>query len=692
MLHQPIKTKTCAVFSTLLLLVSLLISVKSYAISDCAIGLKQSATVPTIDGQDGGAEWSDGATATLDSADMTSCLDPLKDYVEVTDSYPNRNVTVKSKRYQRAGTWYMGFLFTVRDFTTEGDCGAGTLCVGETIVIQFNPNINGDDNLVVAEDKRIVFNHKWQSTLGDANLISGVTVNTESAVSDALCMVTDERQFGPPAASGISYAIRKGIVGGGYAAEFEVPASFIEASGVLTEDIGIAFAIINEFGKDSFAGTPDYDCNVGGSCEAAGAGFPNALPIVNGENPLDAECELGWTIPKQWGVAYLREPPNSYSISRLPEFWRSNAITVFECDSPGYTYYPGQPCRARIQADIVNTGAVATKKVVFLWAKHGTGDPAEYNFVDIKDVVLDSGTTATPVTTTLDSDLWDGVPDDQANHPCLRVYIFPDSLTPADQATLEGATTGGVVSRAQLNTLVSNYGVDINHWAQKNISRHATQANCPNAACRVASSGFFQGKGILISAAHAQNNIPITHRETENNGDGENGNDGPLEGTFVTDDLVQFSKDNVMVQISTIAYKLLPDGAKPTYSLIQDFGGIVQVFPVGMVQESPTLSLEFLVSNFSDDTMRIKLLTDLYKPDGAPQVKVDVGEQVITLQPRSEVTVKGTLVNLELDDRDESKECPWPAFLCELSAIHILLLLLLLIVLAIAVKKLRKNS
>lgn len=688
MLYRPIKPKSFSVFLTLLLLAPLFVALKSYAISDCAIGLRQSATLPTIDGQDSGAEWSDGATATLDSADVTSCLDPLKDYVLATDTYPDRNVTVKSKRYQRAGTWYMGFLFTVRDLTAEGDCGGGTLCVGETLVMQFNPNINGDDNLVVAEDKRIVFNHKWQSTVGDPDLISGVTVNTESAVSDALCVITDERQFGPPSASGISYVFRKGIVGGGYTAEFEVPVSFIDASGVLSEDIGLAFAVINEFGKDSFAGTPDYDCGMGGSCEAAGSGFPNALPIVNGENPLDAECEFGWTIPRQWGVGYLREPPNSYSISRLPEFWRSNAITVFECDSAGYTYYPDEPCRARIRADLVNTGAVVTKKVVFLWAKHGTGDPAEYHFVDIQDVVLDSGTMATPVTTTIDSDLWDGVPSGQANHPCLRVYIFPDSLTPADQATLAGASTGGVVDRTQLNALVSDYDVDINHWAQKNISRHATETSCPNAGCRVASSGFFQGNGILISSAHAQSNIPIGPREP---GNPDGGNGGPLEGTFVTDDLVQFAKDNVMVQVSTVAYKLLPDGIKPQYSLIQDFGGIVQVFPLGMVQKNPTLPLEFLVSNFSDDTMRIKLLTDLYKPDGSPEVKVDVGEQVITLKPRSEVTVKGTLVNQELDVGNGGGDCTWPAFLCNLSAIHILLLILLLIVIAVVIKKLRPS-
>ncbi|HEX7027118.1 MAG TPA: hypothetical protein VF268_07735 [Gammaproteobacteria bacterium] len=666
----------------LMLLVPLCIPMEGHAISDCAIGLMHSMTVPAIDGEESGGEWSDGATATLDSDDITSCLDPLKDYVEASDTYPDRNVTVKSKRYQRGADWYMGFLFTVRDFTADGDC-AGALCVGETLVIQFNPNINGDDNLAVGEDKRIVFNHKWQSSGGDPDLVTGVSVNTELAVADALCMVTGD-QFGPPSMAGINYAIRKGIVGGGYSVEFEVPVSFIEASGVLTEDIGIAFAVINEFGKDSFAGTPDYDCTSGsGSCEAAGAGFPNALPIINGENPVDADCELGWTIPRQWGVAYLEEPPGSYSISRSPEYWRSDAIRVYECDSLGYTYYPDQPCGIRIEADIVNTGAVVTKKVAFLWAKHGTGDPAEYNFIDIEDVVLDSGTSATPVSTTIDSGLWEGMPTDQANHPCLRVYIFPDSLTPADQAILEGTATGGVVSRTQLNNLVSDYGVDVNHWAQKNISRHSTQTSCPNADCRVASSGFFHNNGLLISAANAQNDDTLIPGHIV---DGDNGS------TFVTDDLVQYSKDHVMVQVSTIAYKLLPNGVKPKYSLIQDFGGIVQVYPLAMLQENPNLPLEFLISNYSDDTMRIKLLTELYKPNGSPNVKVDVGERVITLQPRSEITVQGKVINTDVKEPGGPGECTLPAFLCDLPLIYILLIVLLLAVIFVIVKKLRSGS
>lgn len=679
------EAKRC-LFAVLLLTLGL-IPIEGHAISNCAIGLKQSTTLPTIDGVDGGAEWTDSATSILDSNVVSSCLDPLKDYLEVTDTYPDRNVTIRSKRYQRSGVWYLGFIFVVRDLTDTGSCGIGTLCVGETIVMQFNPIINGDDELAVGEDKRFVLNHKWQSTGPDPDVIDVVTLNVEPAINDALCAATANKQFSADASSGINYQFRKGIAGGGYIAEIEVPVTFFEISGALTEDIGISIAVINEFGKDSFAGDPDYDCtSPTGTCEAAGSSFPNSLPIINYENPVDAICELGWTIPSQWGVGYLVDPPGDYSISRLPYYTNSDAISVFECDNPGYTYYPDQPCRARIQAEIENTGAVVSKKVAIIWAKHGTGDPAEYNFVDLKDVVLASGTVPTPISTTISSDLWDSVPVGEPNHPCLRVYIFPDTISPADEDILRGVSSGGVITRTQLNNLVADNSVQTNHWAQKNISRHSTTASCPDEGCRIVTNNIFNDVEFqLISSANAQTPADVA---VINNGNNQNGN----ESSFVTGDLTQFAKNNVMVQVKTVAYKLLPEGATPKYSLIEDFGGIVQVYPLSMVQENPRLPLEFLVSNFSDETRRIKLFADLYKPDGAADLDIEVegvSEKIITLQPGTEVTVKATLNNLNLG----GSSCgPWPAFICELTILQILIALIILIILIILMFKMRSSS
>jgi hypothetical protein len=653
----------------------------SQAISNCAIGLKQSTVAPTIDGIDGGGtEWSDAATSLLDSSVATSCLDPLMDYDMITDSYPDRNITIRSKRYQRGTTWYLGFLFTVRDETKNGKCGIGNdeLCVGETIVMQFNPHINGDEMLVVGEDRRFLINHKWKGSSADPNPnVIETTYKEEPAISDTLCTATANRQFGAPSGSSVSYKLQKGISGGGYSAEIEVPVSYINASGTLNEDIGISIAVINEFGKDSFAGTPDYECKtLTGSCEAAGSSFPNTLKIINYENPVEAPCELGWTIPKQWGVGYLEEPPGDYSISRQPSYWQSDAITVYECDSLGYTYYPDHPCRARIEAEIQNTGAVVTKKVVFLWARHGTGDPANYNFVDLKDVVLASGTTPTPVATTISSDLWDDVPGGEANHPCLRVYVFPDSIIATDEDILRGTTSGGVIDKAQLDTLVSNYRVQTNHWAQKNISRHSTPSDCPDNGCRISRSDWLENIRIRpINSAFAAmiSDSRVSHV-----------NDMAVPA-FVSGDLLQFGKDNVMVEVKTVAYKLLPPGEQPAYNLLERFGGIVQVYPVSMIGKMSQAPLEFLVSNFSDETRRIKLLTELYKPATAAFLDLEiegVNGKVITLQPHSEVVVHGSL-------RNQGSCGPWPAFLCDMSIAQLLVLLIILFIIVILFRKLR---
>lgn len=604
-------------------------SVGAYAASDCAIGLK-TGTTPTLDGQEGG-QWADASV--LNSA--SSCFGSLTDYVLATDMYSPRNVTVKSKRYQRDGTWRLGFLFEVQDSTNTGPCSAGKLCIGEKIIMQFNRVINGDTKLNVGQDKRFSLTHKWAGT-GD-DITDGV-IQVDPPVTDASCTATSgvDVQWGSPAGNGITYAIRKDVVGGGYRAEIEVPVSFVSgAAGDLPDDIGMAFAVVNDFGKNSFGGPPDFNCAAGGTCEGAGVSFPSSLPETNDENPVDAICDKGWVIPKQWGVGYKTNPPGQVTISRLPNYWSSNGIEVFECDNPtpSYTYYPAKPCKAIIRANLRNTGSTTRRKVVYLWAKHGTGDPTEYNFVDIQSAVVSAGTPATPSSTWVPSALWAGMPKNQANHPCLRAYIFPDSLSAADENILRGTTTGGVVSKASLDAVVAANGVEEQHWAQKNISRHSTTTECPDAACRVAGASLIRLE--LIRSAAADNRLVAAGTRA-----------ATTPGILLPGaDWERYAKDHVIVRVRTIAYRIPAGGRKPLYNLVEDFGGVVQMFPLEMVKARRELPVELLVSNGSRSTMRIKVLTEMHAPAGVPGVRMSMPRQDLTLQPGSTTNFKATLEN-----------------------------------------------
>lgn len=608
--------------------------------SECGIGLMSGST-PTIDGQEGAGEWTDASVLNSGSP----CFQALMDYVKATDTYPLRNVTIKSKRYQRGSTWYLGFLLEVSDLTSEGPCGT-KLCIGEKIIMQFNRVINGDAKLNVSQDKRFTLTHKWAGTGSD---VTDGVIAVDPPVTDGSCTAVTgvDVQWGPSATNGIAHAIRKDVVGGGYRAEIEVPVEFISgAAGPLTNDIGVAMAVVNDFGKNTFGPPPDLsDCTVTGTCEGAGASFPLSLPETNDANPVDAICDKGWVVPKQWGVGYFRAPPGKVTISRLPVYWDSNGIQVFECNSAtsSYTYYRAKPCKIRIRASLMNSGATARRKVVYLWAKHGTGDPTEYNFVDLKDVVVTAGAPATPSSTLVDSDLWAGMPKNQPNHPCLRVYIFPDSLSASHEDILRGTTTGGLVTKASLDSVVAANGIEDQHWAQKNISRHDTVTQCPDAECRVASLSPLHLDFSIKTAAAADTRVVA-------------GPGATIGGTFVAPggqggmvlsgaDWERYAKDHVIVRARTVAYRIPPSGHKPLYSFIEEFGGVVQLFPVYMVQENRELPLEFQVSNGSASTIRVKVITEVHVPPEVSGVMVNVADQYLTLQPQSVTTVKGTVVN-----------------------------------------------
>jgi hypothetical protein len=324
-------------------------------------------------------------------------------------------------------------------------------------------------------------------------------------------------------------------------------------------------------------------------------------------------------------VGYKVNPPANVTIGRTPDWWNSPDIATYECNpsAPGYTYYPDRPCKIRIRATLHNSGATTRRKVVYLWAPHGTGDPDPYNFVDLKDVVLQPGDNA------VDSTLWAGMPKGQANHPCLRVYVLPESLSASDENLLRGSATSGQVSRSNLLTVVGNTGIGDQNWAQKNLSRHDTITACPDAGCQIGMRDpiriEFINSAVAQTVTAAKDNVKMSAADRE-----------------------RYGNDHFIVQVRTIAYRDPKDGRKRRYNLMEDFGGVIQMFPIAMVQKSLDVPIEFKVANGSDSTMHVQVQVDTLKPPGAPDLKVVVPTRELTLAPHSSQTVRGAVANLPL--------------------------------------------
>lgn len=683
---QHIMAKTLASFVFMLLLVP----IASYAIdSDCGLGLLASGgSAPTIDG-DPGTEW---AGASVLNSSTSPCLDDLLDLQGDPNVGPYvwRSVEVRSQRYNRGTVPYVGFLFTVPDSTP---CtGNPSDCAGEMLVIHFNPLINGDTELDTAApdlDRRIELKHFWEASTGPVPGINGrlytqPAVSSPSFCSSAANPLHNGTRFGSDDGSlGINFGIRQSSIGNTYIVEIEVPESYINPTGTmtLTEDIGVAFGIINDFATTSglTLSSDTSACSSASPCSASGTGFPDSLQVVNGFQPTGT-CQPGWTEPRKWGVGYLNNPPDQISISRSPSFWSSNGIRVKECNSLGYTYYPSNPCRALIEADIVNTGAVQTKKVLFIWSPHGTGIPANYEFIEIQDVVIASNDT-----TTVESSLWAGMPTGQANHPCLRVYILPDDF---DENLTAGVTEQDL--NHPVNGIVARYNVQQHHWAQKNISRHSTITQCPDANCRVVNiDSPFRFDLSLFPSAFAQ--------------DASNFNTGKKKPSkklskkpyAIDPDLAALTKGNVLVMVNTLAQRILP-GVKSKYNFVEDFGGVIQAFPIEMVQKNAILELEFEMPNAADYEVEVLINTQVYSPNTDLDIELNLEPKTLTLQAGSERTITGQIVNHDLPVHDS--RCRWSApfnILCGLSTPDIFVVLaivLILLILAIFKKLFRRKN
>ncbi len=597
----------------------------------CAISL-QTGSVVTIDGQRGTGEWDDARLLSSSGID-SGCLHRLLDVGSLS-----QDITVFSKRYTRSGQAYAGFLFEVQDSSRDCpgiNCPAfGLLKNGEKVVLQFNPNNSVLPTLehsgsspasgTVNNDYKIIVTHKWEPTGVDPNRVQNVGIEVFNASdTGSLCIEPASpsnrwSSITPSSSQMPAAAVRKDL-SGGYRLEVEVPFALL---GNPLSDVGIAFAVINDWGLNC---TTSY-------CDGSGTGFPSSLLVSNIDNPVNG-CQVSWIIPTAWGQGYFIQPPGDVFFSHMPEYWFSEDVTAHRCADPiaNYDYYPSQPCKVRVKARLrSSSGSPQTRNVVFAWARNGVGQP-EWKVFDIQE-----GVTVPVTSTELRSSIDWTVPRNLSDHPCVRVFILPPSYIPSfDKGRI--LTLG---TDAELQGMITAYGLDGNDHAQRNITR-ITGTTCSDATCLASLlNNYLMVDWLSTPVAYADQSLLNYVKGQDQRAI-----------ALLPEERNRFQDGNVIVQVNEYGYTV--SRGESRYNFIQPMGATIKLFPVEMVREvlkakSPGLPFQLVVGNPGKEDRVVTLSTQVaasppLTPTELPDFKVALAKGPMTIRGGEQVDVKGAV-------------------------------------------------
>jgi opacity protein-like surface antigen len=648
-----LERSTVRILATIFFLLTVLTLSSSSALGQCQIGFRPGSSIAdgSIDGTQG-TKWNDASI--LRSGDP--CMSFLPDWDQATMSGGghaaptiSQMVRVLSKRDTTA--LYIAFDVTdrTRDRRDPGNIGSA-LAVGERIILQFDSD-NGH-GASLNNDFRIDVTHRWQVSGSDITLIAP-TYSDSSGAAGGLCATASFAPLAFPGGAG-GIQIKARLTGTGYFIEFKVPLNKINNP---TNDIGFAFAVINDLGFHDGDGNDD----------ATGISFPTALPIVNDTNPLFPECQ--WVIPSQWGLGFFTTGLDDVTISRLPDWWNSSAVNVFACGAPNYIYYPGHPCRVSMKATLTNSSANnQTRNLLYLWAEHGS-NPVVWHVIDLqKNVTVPPGTNVMPTS----GELSDPSIKNKTTHPCVRVYILPSTF----RVDFDESMILAINSQTQLDTMVMKYGLQDQHNAQKNITREATINDCPDSGCRISRNAV---PGMPSSAnveALLSSRLPDGIAGYDTAADSSLSQDSSSDATtlrlvnagFVMpaaslpqtaarplisttghpillsgDEAREFGRDNVIVQVRAFGFSKRRPGSS-SYNFIEGLGGVMHLFPVSMFRERKEVPFELNVGNPGTFPRTIFLVVDFYVPPGTlTGVTVDMDSGEKEFQPDETKVARGTV-------------------------------------------------
>ncbi len=299
-------------------------------------------------------------------------------------------------------------------------------------------------------------------------------------------------------------------------------------------------------------------------------------------------------------------------------------MDAWRCNVQDNSYYPADPCKLKVEGCFNNSSSVAqVRHLLFLRGRYGIGVP-DWTVVELrKDVSLPASLRTCLKSVETTAGLIGLV-----GHPCIRVYVLPPSFKPDfDEADILAITTD-----AQLTQMATIYELSGQHSAQQNISRLAESAVCPDPACQIAemdrqperlaftplgaAAALARPVGRIASFAPQPPDGPVDDAPPDR---GEEQDLPRVEpGPFVLlppGKLEKFGRDHVIIQVRGFGSGA-PPSADPRYNFREEVGGIVQLIPVGLLQERGEIRFQFEVGNPTGRPLTISLHMDARVPPG----------------------------------------------------------------------------
>jgi len=599
----------------ILFILAIILALSAHSFAD-KLYFQEGASIANsnIDGTKG-SDWSDAFSVQSGDPGINS----LPDWDGATfPAAGNHVMPTLSKRVKiyakRDASFNLYLAFEVQDQTQNLQPGGGPLPNGEKIIIQFDPNNSGGGQLswgsaTSAKDYRLEITHKWSTTSGfttqffDSDLPSG----------NSACMKRDW-ELVTPTPSGIKTAY--GPITGGYFIEIKIPASELGVS-ISTTDFGLAVAVVNDLGF----------CVTSFDCDATGITFPATLPLTNTTTSLvndpvyPTNCD--WLVPNNWGKGTFLDPAGQVTIWRSPEYWRSEDIRIRLCNEERYSldYYKDLPCKTQIKATLHNTSATnQIRNVLYLWARHGASEPGNYQINRlVRNVTLPRGDT--PVLSPL---IDSGIPS-YNEHPCVRVYILPQNEAPSFPFSMVET----ISTKAELEAMIAAYGIQIDHWAQRNLHKHSTTTTCPFPGCAIRAGLQRQFVDASANVHHLIENSPPDAISPQSSIDIQEIKNLPVvanpghEVILTPSEREEFLNDNVIVQIRTFKYRDytgIDTLQRQRYFFIEPLSGTLQLFPVDMLNETGLTPFQFEVGNPDSHAITILTNVDILIPSSAGNV------------------------------------------------------------------------
>jgi hypothetical protein len=551
-----------------------------------------------------------------------------------TAAHVVNNIAVPTvAQMSKVSTWRdaanLHFKFEIPDQTTQKPDGTSLAC-GDQIIVQIGPANTADTTLQVGKEFR------FQVAIQNNQISGGVLLFKPNPIGN---------WKGSPEATTTATASLT-VANQTYTVELHIPFTEIGNPNP-ANNFGVALAILNDLGHNHGA-APVVN-------EATGTTFPIGMGLLPASDPVFScgvpnaptpETASGnWKNPSTWGTGYtdLAAVAGDVTLDQGPQYSLSRAIRIGRCSvlnfndiaevslanwesiqqnvaNNWYKFNSDGPCRMTIWIDAKVAGAgVVKKRFMAVWGRPGIA-PQEWFFAGLTEPVAIS-TPHTPVTL-----IWNKpTPVNFTGHPCLIVYVLPETLTAQQIADIKAIDTQSKLVSV-VNSLVVPQGAEKS--AQMNFSNLAPGTVCTENACMPLSSmdggKFDLAQLSFINTANAQSWGEQTGKEWQ-----------PIDKS-IKDDRGE-GKRTGLIRVIAHGFGIAePQGNKP-YSYVETIGEVGWAIPSNLYETKP-LTLVFERANPANtETMfvngnvinipsppreiLIALTTDV--PQGIPQPKLD---------------------------------------------------------------------